>query len=60
MYLGDAGETLGRYDKMHLVMFGEYIPLGDIFPALYRFTPLADGLTPGKEAVIYDVDGCRL
>ena len=60
VYLGDAGETLGRYDKMHLVMFGEYIPLGDIFPALYRFTPLADGLTPGKEAVIYDVDGYRL
>ncbi len=60
VYLGSAGEILGRYDKMHLVMFGEYIPLGDIFPALYRFTPLVDGLTPGKEAVIYDVGGYHL
>ncbi len=60
VYLGSAGEILGRYDKMHLVMFGEYIPLGDIFPALYRFTPLVDGLTPGKEAIIYDVGGCHL
>lgn len=57
--LGAEGEVRGRYDKMHLVMFGEYIPFGEMIPALYDWTPLTGGLTPGKHPSIYEVAGRR-
>ena len=39
---------VGHYDKMHLVMFGEYVPFADMIPWLYQFTPLAGGVRWGK------------
>lgn len=46
----------GRYDKMHLVPFGEYIPLRDVFPILKALTPYSDvsGLTPGSQPAIFE------
>ena len=48
-----------RYDKMHCVLFGEYVPFTDIFPALQKLTPLDISLTPGKGAQVYEVRGIR-
>ena len=34
-----TGEILGRYDKIHRVPFGEYVPLRDLIPWMKTFAP---------------------
>lgn len=41
------GKLLGRYDKCHPVLFGEYVPFASMFPWLYQLTPLSGGLESG-------------
>jgi apolipoprotein N-acyltransferase len=37
--IGANGQVPGRYDKIHRVVFGEYVPLEDWFPFLAVFIP---------------------
>ena len=38
---------------MHPVIFGEYVPFGDLFPWLYQLTPMPNGLSRGRQPVAF-------
>ncbi|MCK9572323.1 MAG: apolipoprotein N-acyltransferase [Candidatus Omnitrophica bacterium] len=47
------GQIDGIYHKLHLVPFGEYIPLKNVFPFLENIVPIGD-ISPGKEYFIFE------
>ncbi len=54
-----AGEVTGRYDKTYLLKFGEYLPLGNLFPILYKWSPNSGHFSQGTslEPVTVTVNG---
>jgi apolipoprotein N-acyltransferase len=54
LLVSDEGELLTRYDKLHLVPFGEYIPLKKILGFLGTVAPIGD-FTAGKEYAIFKI-----
>jgi apolipoprotein N-acyltransferase len=53
-YLFDQnGRYVDRYDKVHLVPFGEYVPLDEIFPFLASLVPFDASLTAGERQTIF-------
>ena len=37
-----------HFDKIQLLAFGEYIPLGEVFPVVYKWSPMSSHLTAGQ------------
>ncbi len=59
LFLDRRGQVVGRYDKCHPVMFGEYVPFADVFPWIYNLTPLYAGVAPGPGPVAVQVGDVR-
>lgn len=59
LFVDPSGKTVGRYHKVHRVMFGEYVPLGDQFPWIYAWTPMPRGLTSGDAPASFELDRVR-
>lgn len=53
------GERIGRYDKIHLVPFGEYIPFSNLFFFAHHLTRNAGNFSRGTERKVFSMDGRR-
>lgn len=53
---------VGRYDKIHRVVFGEYIPLKEVFPWLHNLTPFGSnyGIEAGDNVRMFEYGKYRI
>ncbi len=55
-FLTDSnGKILGRYHKIKLLLFGEYLPFTNIFPSLQRISPASGDFIPGNELTLFEI-----
>jgi apolipoprotein N-acyltransferase len=50
------GKMVGRYDKIHLVPFGEYIPFQNLLKFAHKLTGRVSSFTRGSEHRVFQLD----
>jgi apolipoprotein N-acyltransferase len=59
-FLGQDGTVRGRYDKIHLVPFGEYVPLKSMFSFMQSITREVSDFSPGSGFLTVDTPAGRM
>ncbi|NDB94789.1 MAG: apolipoprotein N-acyltransferase [Verrucomicrobia bacterium] len=60
LFTGEEGCAPQVYDKNHLVIMGEYVPLAGIFPWLRKLVPPGGDLTAGESVGILELAGSKV
>jgi apolipoprotein N-acyltransferase len=56
-FLFEEDGSLGqRYDKQHLVMFGEYVPLRHVLPFIKALTPIGESFDAGRTGTVFRLE----
>jgi apolipoprotein N-acyltransferase len=59
MVIAASGERVGRYDKIHLVPFGEFIPFKHLISFAHKLTTRVGETTRGSERKVFRLNGHR-
>ncbi len=57
LVVGADGQRVGRYDKIHLVPFGEYIPFQNLLSFAHKLTGKVSAFTRGDERKVFILPG---
>jgi len=54
------GKILGRFHKIKLLLFGEYLPFSDYFPSIKKLSPATGDYIPGNELNLLEIDNYNI